>query len=96
MEGGKENEVGIVKSVRTKDTKFKVGDVVVRVDPRYYRPTEVETLLGDPTMAKEKLGWEPETSFDELVREMTEHDLNIARRDAYLKSEGFDTPDYKE
>ncbi|MCM8525146.1 MAG: GDP-mannose 4,6-dehydratase [Lentisphaeraceae bacterium] len=94
--GEKENEVGIVKSVRTKDTKFKVGDVVVRVDPRYYRPTEVETLLGDPTMAKEKLGWEPETSFDELVREMTEHDLNIARRDAYLKSEGFDTPDYKE
>jgi GDPmannose 4,6-dehydratase len=65
------------------------GNVVIAVDPRYFRPTEVETLLGDPSKAKRELGWVPRTSFDELVREMVEADLNIARRDALAVAHGF-------
>ena len=62
---------------------------VVKVDPRYYRPTEVETLLGDPSKAKAKLGWQPTTPFAELVREMVEADYNAARRDSLVKLAGF-------
>ena len=69
FEGEGENEFGYVKSVSGNKAKVKVGDVIVKVDPRYYRPTEVETLLGDPSKAKAKLGWEPATTFDELVRD---------------------------
>lgn len=65
------------------------GRVVVRVDPRYFRPTEVETLLGDATWAKEKLGWVPRTSFDELVAEMVREDLKSAERDELVKKHGF-------
>jgi GDPmannose 4,6-dehydratase len=65
------------------------GKVLVKIDPRYFRPTEVETLLGDCSKAKAKLGWAPETSFAELVREMVEADLYIARRDALMESQGF-------
>jgi GDPmannose 4,6-dehydratase len=65
------------------------GRVLVKVDPRYFRPTEVETLLGDCSKAKAQLGWHPETSFDELVREMVESDLEIARRDAHMQQHGF-------
>ncbi len=72
------------------------GAVVVRVDPRYFRPTEVETLLGDPTKAREKLGWVPQTSFAELVREMAASDLELARRDRLLKQSGFRTYDHHE
>lgn len=95
-QGEKEEETGVVDKVTASDSNFKVGDVIVRVDPRYYRPTEVETLLGDPANAKEKLGWVPETTFAEMVKEMTENDLQIARRDALLKKKGFHAPDYKE
>jgi GDPmannose 4,6-dehydratase len=66
------------------------GKVVVAVDPRYFRPTEVETLLGDASKAKRELGWEPRTSFDELVREMVESDLNSAQRDALVLRHGYD------
>jgi GDPmannose 4,6-dehydratase len=65
-----------------------VGAVVVKVDPRYYRPAEVETLLGDPTKAKEKLGWVPEITVEEMCAEMVAHDLDIARRHSLLKSHG--------
>ena len=65
------------------------GRAVVRIDPRYFRPVEVETLLGDPSKAKAKLGWQPRTSFDALVDEMVQHDLEIARRDALVAREGF-------
>lgn len=68
FEGKGEKEIGVVAKVEGDRAKCKVGDVVVRVDPRYFRPTEVETLLGDPTKAREKLGWKPRTSFEELVR----------------------------
>lgn len=66
------------------------GKVVVAVDPRYFRPTEVEALLGDASKAKRELGWEPRTSFDELVREMVESDLKAAERDALVVRHGFD------
>ena len=74
----------------------RVGDVVLRVDPRYYRPTEVETLLGDPSKAKAKLGWTPTTDFRSLVREMVIADFASARRDTLLKTAGFPTFDFHE
>jgi len=73
------------------------GEVmIVAVDPCYFRPTEVETLLGDPSNAKAKLGWEPKTTFDELVAEMVQEDLKIAKRDEIVKDHGFDVMDYNE
>ncbi len=72
------------------------GKLIVAVDPRYFRPTEVETLLGDPSKAREKLGWVPEISFMELVREMAAADLRGAERDALIKKEGFKTFNYHE
>jgi GDPmannose 4,6-dehydratase len=68
---------------------IKVGQVLVRVDPRYFRPAEVETLLGDASKARSKLGWIPETSFEELVREMVFSDLNEAKRDGVVQQAGF-------
>jgi GDPmannose 4,6-dehydratase len=72
------------------------GKVIVKVDPRYFRPTEVETLLGDPTKAKEKLGWTPKTTFDELVAEMVREDLKSAERDELVKKHGYAAFDYHE
>ena len=72
------------------------GRVIVRVDPRYFRPTEVETLLGDPSKAREKLGWVPGTSFDELVREMVREDLKATERDELIKRHGFKAFDHHE
>jgi len=69
---------------------------IVRVDPRYFRPTEVETLLGDPTKAKQKLGWTPKITFDELVSEMVREDLKSAERDELVKKHGFAAYDYHE
>ncbi|MEG6503855.1 MULTISPECIES: GDP-mannose 4,6-dehydratase [unclassified Desulfovibrio] len=74
----------------------KPGDVIVRVDPRYFRPTEVETLLGNPAKAKEKLGWEPRTTFEDMVTEMTREDLALSMRDAVCKVAGFKTFSYNE
>jgi GDPmannose 4,6-dehydratase len=72
------------------------GNVIVRVDARYFRPTEVETLLGDPTKAKEKLGWTPTTTFHELVAEMVREDLKSAERDELVKDHGYSAYDYHE
>ena len=77
-------------------TWLKQGDVIVRVDPRYFRPTEVETLLGDPTKAREKLGWTPKTTFPELVGEMVREDFKIAQRDALIRRHGYRTMSYHE
>ena len=96
FEGTDAEEVGIVESVTGDKAKCKVGDVVVKVDPRYFRPTEVETLLGDPTKAKEKLGWTPKTTLRELVKEMVEADYSSAKRDALVKLAGFEVFDYHE
>jgi GDPmannose 4,6-dehydratase len=72
------------------------GKVIVRVDPKYFRPTEVETLLGDPTKAKQKLGWVPEITVEKLIEEMMAHDLEQARQDTVLNQHGFKTKAYRE
>ena len=72
------------------------GRCIVAVDSRYFRPTEVETLLGDPTKAKTKLGWAPQTSFAELVSEMVREDLKSAERDELIKKNGYKAMDYHE
>ncbi len=74
----------------------KQGNVVVAVDPRYFRPTEVETLLGDPTKAHRELGWTPRTSFDQLVEEMVASDLRAAQRDALVRKHGFEAYNVRE
>ncbi|CAK8721524.1 MAG: GDPmannose 4,6-dehydratase [Candidatus Electronema aureum] len=74
----------------------KSGKTIVRVDPRYFRPTEVETLLGDPSKAKEKLGWEPKISFEEMVREMIVEDLKLAERDQVVRQKGYRAYNYFE
>jgi GDPmannose 4,6-dehydratase len=90
-EGRGVDSIGRVAEVRGGQAPaVKPGDVLVRVDPRYFRPTEVETLLGDPAKAHEKLGWKPKISFHDMVREMVAHDFDKARQHALLKRAGFD------
>ena len=90
FEGKDESEKAIVANVGgDKAPAVKVGDVIMQIDPRYYRPTEVETLLGDPTKAKEKLGWVPEITLDEMIVEMVSSDLDLAKQHALLKKHGF-------
>ncbi|MDS7720084.1 MULTISPECIES: GDP-mannose 4,6-dehydratase [Pantoea] len=84
------DEIATVTSVSGDNApEVKVGDVIVKVNPRYFRPAEVETLLGDPSKAKELLGWEPLITVEEMCAEMVEHDLNNAKQHALLKSHGF-------
>ncbi len=91
--GQGQDEHAVVERVSgDKAPALKAGDVVVRVDPRYFRPTEVETLLGDPTRAKERLGWVPEITVREMCAEMVAEDLRAAQRHAFLKANGLDTP----
>ncbi len=86
-------EKAIITSITgDKAPALKVGDVIIRIDPRYFRPAEVETLLGDPTKAKEKLGWTPEITVQEMCAEMVRDDLKIALRHALLKEHGHDVP----
>lgn len=93
FEGRGVDETAVVQSIEgDKAPALKVGDVIVRVDPRYFRPAEVETLLGDPTKAKEKLGWVPEITVQEMCAEMVREDLTAARRHALLKQHGLDVP----
>ena len=96
FEGEGASEVGRVSEVKGKRAKLKPGDVIVRVDPRYFRPTEVETLLGDPSKARQKLGWTPTTTFPDLVAEMTEADYTAAKRDSLVRLAGFQAYDYNE
>ena len=92
FKGSGVNETAVVSRIDgDKAPGLKVGDVVVRVDPRYFRPTEVETLLGNPSKAKQKLGWVPEITVQEMCAEMVASDLDEARRHALLRSHGFDT-----
>ena len=79
----------VAKIDKTIAPALNVGDVVVRVDPRYFRPAEVETLLGDPSKAKHELGWEPEVTVQELCAEMVAEDLSAARRDILLREHGY-------
>jgi GDPmannose 4,6-dehydratase len=96
FEGEGEQEIAKITAISNPDLKCKVSDVIVQVDPRYFRPTEVETLLGDPTKAKVKLGWTPKTTFNELVQEMVQSDYESAKRDSLVKAHGFTVFDYHE
>ena len=93
------DEVGIVDSLaefKIQNSKLQINNTVIRIDRRYFRPAEVETLLGDPTKAKQKLGWKPKVTFQELVSEMVRADLEGARRDELVKEHGYQTFDYHE
>ena len=72
------------------------GKLIVAVDSRYFRPAEVDELLGDPSKAKEKLGWEAKITLEEMVQEMMENDIDIAKRDCLIKEHGFKVPDFSE
>ncbi len=91
FEGQGVDEVGVVEAIEgDKAPALKVGDIIVKIDPRYFRPAEVETLLGDPSKAKAKLGWTPEITVQEMCEEMVAADLESAKRHALLKKHGFD------
>ena len=93
FEGGGVDEIGVVEAISGADApSVKPGDVIVRVDARYFRPAEVETLLGDPTRAKDKLGWVPQITAQDMCEEMVAADLIAAKRHALLKLHGFDLP----
>jgi len=84
-------EIAIVKSITgDKAPALDIGDVILKIDPRYFRPAEVESLLGDPSKAKTKLGWVPEITAQEMCAEMVEQDLKIAKRNKLLKDHGYD------
>ncbi len=85
---GREEE-GVIEALTIPHPSLAIGEVIVRIDPRYFRPAEVETLLGDPAKAKGELGWVPEITLDEMVVEMVAHDLDLARRHALLKANGY-------
>jgi GDPmannose 4,6-dehydratase len=96
-EGEGIDEIGVVDTVvNINDITLSIGDVIVRISENYFRPTEVETLLGNPAKAKEKLGWSPKISFQELVAEMARVDLDHAKRDALVKAKGYKVYDYNE
>lgn len=91
FEGEGQEEKGIVQQVSLPDIPLRPGDVVIEVDKRYFRPTEVDLLLGDATKAREKLGWSPRFTLKELIREMVESDISLFRKDIILKESGFNT-----
>tara|TARA_Y100000996_G_C22522213_1_gene642932 strand:+ start:321 stop:1439 length:1119 start_codon:yes stop_codon:yes gene_type:complete len=97
FEGSGEDEIAIVESITGSDApSLSIGDVICRVDPRYYRPAEVETLLGDPQKAKNILNWEPSMTVKELCSEMITEDLKIAKKNALLKDHGHKVKIYSD
>jgi GDPmannose 4,6-dehydratase len=92
------NEIGVVDSVAdaVEDNVLKPGDEIVAIDPRYFRPTEVDLLLGDPTKSKTILGWKPKHDVNSLLEEMVDADLDLMRRDTHLKQGGFRIYNYHE
>ena len=89
-------EIGKVAAISNPDFAVKIGQEVIRIDPNYFRPTEVELLIGDPTKARTKLGWKPIYDLNALVKEMVERDLELFRRDRYLKEGGHKILQYNE
>ncbi|NJO93000.1 MAG: GDP-mannose 4,6-dehydratase [Chloroflexia bacterium] len=91
FQGEGQNERGVVKKITKESVKkyLKPGDMVVKVDPRYYRPTEVELLIGDPTKAMTKLGWKPEYDVNELIKEMVQADVELMKKERFLKEGGY-------
>jgi GDPmannose 4,6-dehydratase len=97
FEGKEDKEVGKIASINQErlqeleleKCKLKIGDIVVAVDPRYYRPTEVDLLIGDPTKAQTKLGWKPQYDLPALVKDMMKSDLKLMKRQQFLKQSGY-------
>ncbi|TRX72013.1 GDP-mannose 4,6-dehydratase [Carboxylicivirga sp. M1479] len=94
--GETENEVGKVVACNMPEYQVEIGTEVVKVDPQYYRPTEVELLIGDPTKSNEKLGWTPEYDLEALVKDMMQSDIHLMKKDKYLKDGGYETLNYFE
>lgn len=94
--GKAEDEIAVVKKCNNKDYQLPVGKTVMMIDKKYYRPSEVEILIGDPTKAKEKLGWKPKHDLNSIVKEMMASDLNLFKRDQYLKEGGHKVINYHE
>jgi GDPmannose 4,6-dehydratase len=92
FEGSGINEQGVISKIQGPHAPaLKIGDVIVKIDPSYFRPTEVETLLGDPSKAKNQLGWVPEITVQEMCREMVRHDLEQAKQQVLLRKNGYAT-----
>jgi GDPmannose 4,6-dehydratase len=87
--GEAENEEGFVVKCNHKDFQLEIGKVVIKIDPRYYRPTEVDLLIGDATKAKEKLGWTPKYTIAEMAKEMVASDLKIFKKQMHIKHHGL-------
>ncbi|MDA9048109.1 GDP-mannose 4,6-dehydratase [Hellea sp.] len=97
FEGKGTNEIAIVESINSSyETPIKVGDTIVRVDPKYFRPAEVETLLGDPSKAARELGWVPEITVEQMCSEMVQEDYKSAKRDLLIKKHGYSIPPSRE
>lgn len=96
FEGKAENEVARIESCEDERFQIEAGKEILSVDPKYFRPTEVELLIGDPTKAKEKLGWQPKYDLKALIRDMLWSDIKLFQRDEYLKSGGYEILDYYE
>ena len=96
FKGEGENEKGYVKSCSNKDFQIETGKEVVAIDPHYYRPTEVDLLVGDATKAKEKLGWVPEYDLQDLVKDMMKNDVVLMKKEVYLKDGGYSYKNYFE
>ena len=90
------NEKAYIANCKNSKFKLEIGKEILAVDPRYFRPTEVDLLIGDPTKAKEVLGWEPKTTLKELVKDMMESDLKLMSKNKYLEDNGFKTLNYYE
>lgn len=90
------NEIAVVESCSNENYNIEIGKEILAIDPKYFRPTEVDLLIGDATKAKEKLGWVPEISLEQLVEEMMQSDLKLFKRDKYLKEGGHQTLNYFE
>lgn len=96
FKGTNEEEKAYVKSCSNSDYQLEIGKEVLAVDPRYYRPTEVELLIGDATKAKEKLGWEPKYQLSDLIKDMMQSDLKLMKKDQYLKDGNYQIMNYYE
>jgi GDPmannose 4,6-dehydratase len=94
FEGKGIDEIGIVAS--SESEHVKKGDVIIKIDPRYFRPTEVDLLLGDSSKARTKLGWQPKFDLDSLVNEMVDSDIKLFEKDVYLREGGHSILDYHE
>ena len=96
FKGSGKEEKGFIKKCSNSKYQIEIGKEVIAIDPRYFRPTEVELLIGDATKAKEKLGWVPEYDLEDLIKEMMQSDLKLMQKDQYLKDGGYDVLNYYE